>query len=313
MVVALARVVLAGTFLAALPAVTLAATADVSVAQSVTGSATSETTTSTKVEVNGEVLVDETTTTADGEPTETTLDLLVGVDDDDLTVDLEAETLPTTNPVRYFFERLRSNVLVALTFNTERKAAHFETLLHQLDRKLAACAEVGDEECVTRVETHQAALKERATHFFARREELKDEHLERLEAWREKREALVEERRERAAELKEKREELREQFKERQGEIREQREEQLEEMKAKREERQAELKAAAEERSEQREERREAVQEQRTERLQKLEDQRAENRERLIEQRSERLKSTLDATRAQVNTRQERFDTGIQE
>ena len=117
-----------------------------------------------------------------------------GLSDTDLTTDLEAESLPTTDPVAFWWEQIQSNVISVFTMNAERKAEQYRLRLHILDRKLAACSEIGDEECVTRIEERMAALEERTGNYIAKREELQEQFQERFAAWRERRESAREHR-----------------------------------------------------------------------------------------------------------------------
>ena len=125
-----------------------------------------------------------------------------GLSDTDLTTDLEAESLPTTDPVAFWWEQIQSNVISVFTMNAERKAEQYRLRLHILDRKLAACSEIGDEECVTRIEERMAALEERTGNYIAKREELQEQFQERFAAWRERRETRITKLREKAAERK---------------------------------------------------------------------------------------------------------------
>ena len=133
-----------------------------------------------------------------------------GLTTEDVTTDLAAESLPTTNGLSYWWEGVRSRVAEAFTFNAERKAARQRARLHRLDRKAEACAELGDEECLATIEEHRATLQERAEAFIARRVELSDELEARFNAWREAREGRRAELRERVAERRDQRQERRE-------------------------------------------------------------------------------------------------------
>jgi hypothetical protein len=246
----------------------------------------------TDVNISNDVSI--TSTSQFNEATSVSVDFSdEGLSDEDVTVDVEAEALPTTNRFTYWFENARSRVLVALTFNAEQKAAQFRFRLHQLDRKAAACSEIGDKECLERVETNAAALRERAEAFMEKREELRAEHLERFRAWREKREEKQAEFRARVEERKEKREELREERKEKHEEARARHDERMKALRERLEQNKVERQEAFEARQDAREEKQDLRQEQRE-----------ANREKLIEQRSERVKTNLDATRQRIEVRQ---------
>ena len=131
-----------------------------------------------------------------------------GLSDTDLTTDLAAEALPTTNRVAFWWEGIRDNIVSTFTFNTERKAAQYRARLHTLDRKLTACADIGDEECVTRVQERLTTIEERATNFITRREEIATTQADRFAAWREQRAERHDELAARAAARKEQRTEL---------------------------------------------------------------------------------------------------------
>ncbi len=143
--------------------------------------------------------------------------------DDDLSVDLEAEALPTTERLRYWWERVSANITQSFTRNAERKAELYEEQLHRLDRKAEACAAIGDEECLAKIEQHRTALTERAERFITRREELKGKLLERFKNWRENREARREELQAKLKQNKDNMKEKREDFREMREESRQHR------------------------------------------------------------------------------------------
>lgn len=193
-----------------------------------------------------------------------------GLDDEDLNSDLAAEALPTANSFLYRWERFRNNIQSVFTFNAEKKAIHYRFRLHQLDRKLAACAEIGDEQCISKVEKHIQSLETRADNFIAKRQELKEQLLDKFDQWRTDRNARIEDLKQRAAERRAKRQEFREQRKEKRAEAKENRQKRREELK------------------------------QRQQNRQYTAEQRQQNREQLIEMRSQSIKNKLDATRDQV-------------
>lgn len=203
-----------------------------------------------------------------------------GLGDEDLSVDLAAEALPTTNGVSYWWERVRGNVVSVFTFNAEKKAAHMRLRLHQLDRKLAACAAISDPECAAKIEQRIQALQDRTERYIAKREELRQQHQQRFEQWRAKRAARLEELSQRAAERQSQRQELLQQ-------------------------RQQDRQQAIENRQQRRQQIQENIQQRR--------DQRQQNREQLIEMRSQNLKNKLDATRQQVGDHQQNTLDSINE
>ena len=121
--------------------------------------------------------------------------------DTTLETNLESEALPTTNPWSYRWEALRNRVASVFILNAERQTQHYLNRLHQLDRKLAACAELGDEECVAQVEQDMAAVRTQAENYIANQAEVRERYLERFQDWRAQRQALITERRQRASEF----------------------------------------------------------------------------------------------------------------
>jgi hypothetical protein len=154
------------------------------------------------------VALGQTDVDATDSATVTDLFAAAGLSDDDLVADLEAENLPTTDRFGYWWENVRNNVVSVFTFNAERKSAQYNERLHTLDRKLAACAELGDENCVARVEERLIAVQDRAEIYIANQEELAEAHAERFAAWREARADHIAERHTRAEELQDTRSDL---------------------------------------------------------------------------------------------------------
>lgn len=191
--------------------------------------------------------------------------------DADLEAEPQAETLPGDG-ISFNWEQFRQGLVRAFTFNPEKKAKLFEEHLHRLDRKLAACSELGDEECVARIEARIATLKTRAEKYMEKREELRQKHLQQFQEWRQRREVKLEE-------LKTRLEDNKERFQE----LRDERREHLQEIK----------------------ERREQLKENRQERSELRQEQRAANRDQLIELRSKNVKRTLDTTHESVQERKE--------
>jgi len=125
---------------------------------------------------------------------------ITSLPDQTLEMDVEAEALPEDG-MEYQWERFRAGLQRAFTINPEKKAALYEEQLHRLDRKMTACANLGDEECLERLRARTAAMQERAQKYLEKHAELKEKLLEQFKAWREKRQARVEALRERAKEL----------------------------------------------------------------------------------------------------------------
>src|SRR3989338_2136727 len=221
--------------------------------------------------------------------------------DSDLTQDLAAEVLPTVNRMSYGWETMRNGVIRFFTLKAENKAQLYEQHLHMLDRKLAACAEIGDEQCTELIKKRMEKLTTRATNYLERREELRDKLLERFQTWRTRREAMIPVRQERVAELKDQREELMAARKAMMETARQNRGARQEEIRANMQERRDQIKQNIEQRQDNRQELQQNAQEQRQLNLEK----RRENQEQLIEMRSGNLKDKLDATEEQVRVRQE--------
>ena len=242
---------------------------------------------------------------------ESSIELDITTSDDDLVVDLEAETLPTTNRFGFWWERVSFNIKTAFTRNAEKKAEIYQVKLHQYDRKLVACAELGDEECITRIDEHMDRLTTRTENFISKRAELKEKLLTRFREWRSEREQKIDDRKERALNLKEQTQELKKNRALHREQAKKDRQAHLEEIKAKREERRNQLKKDREEfrenNKENRElnngERREKLLEQREikrEQLDELREKREQNREKLIELRSQNANDKLNATKEAI-------------
>ena len=221
--------------------------------------------------------------------------------DSDLSVDLAAEALPTQNQFTYRWENMRNSVLRFFTLKAENKVELYERHLHTLDRKLAACAEIGDEQCTEAIEARIESLTARATNYLERREELRDKLQDKFQAWRQHREAMITERQQRVAELKDKREELVAARQAVTEQARQNRAARQEEIKTNIQERRELIEQNIDQRQENRQEIRQDAQEQRQLNL----EQRRENQEQLIEMRRQNVKDKLDNTRAKVEARQE--------
>ncbi len=224
-----------------------------------------------------------------------------GITDADLEMDLEAEALPSDG-LSFRWENIWFGLRRAFIFNAEKKAELDRQRLHQLDRKLTACADVGDEGCMQRIQERITRAQELAEKHLQKKQEILAKHRQRFEEWRAKRQARLEELKERAAQRKERREELLKQRQERRQEVQERRKKHRQEVQERIQQmRQEENVENAKLRTEQRMEN-------------KLRpEQRMENRERLIELRSQNLKNTLDDTRKEVNERQEEINSAQQE
>lgn len=147
-----------------------------------------------------------------------------GLTDVDLEVDLEAEVLPADG-VRYQWESIVDRLQRVFTFNAEKKAELDRQWLQRFDRKLAACAELGNEECVEKVQERIQARTEIAQRHLEKYQGQRQEQLEKFQAWRESREELYQERQERAQELKGRAQELRESWQQKVKDARERRKE----------------------------------------------------------------------------------------
>lgn len=193
-----------------------------------------------------------------------------GLGDDDLSVDLEAEALPTTDFFAYRWERLKNSVISVFTLNAERKTDQYNSRLHQLDRKLAACAEIGDRECAQKIEQHKLKLEAKTAKYLAKREELKEQFYAKYLDWRTKRETISEKLHQRAADREDHQPELVEQRQQRREDAKARRRQHLENLRDRQEQHQEEVQN------------------------------KIEAREQLIEARSSSLKNRLDDTREQV-------------
>lgn len=227
-----------------------------------------------------------------------------GLDDADLTVDLEAEALPTTNRFAYRWERFRDNVINVFTFNAEKKARHYQQRLHRLDRKLTACSEIGDSECINKIEERMQTLSDRTEKYIAKREELKEQFLTRFQNWRDNRESLIQDRKEKAGQLRDRMQELRQQRKSNYKEAHQRRQERRLQTKDKIQQRRDQRKDNIRDRRDQRQGN---IKDRRDQR-QLNSKQRQQNREQLIEMRSKNVKQKLDQTREQVRLRQQNLD-----
>jgi len=148
-----------------------------------------------------------------------------GLNSSDLSDGVEAQVLPD-EPFKFGWESAWFNIRRAFTVSAERKAALDRLRLHQLDIKLAACAELGDEECMGRIEERISDLERKANDFLQRREDLKERLQERFSLWRSKRNERIEELRERAGQRRDRLEQL---YQERQENLEELRQERQQE------------------------------------------------------------------------------------
>lgn len=200
-----------------------------------------------------------------------------GLSDLDVEADAEAEILPSDGFV-FGLENAWFKIRRAVTFQVERKAKLDRARLHRLDRKLTACAELGDEACVDRIDNMISKTEERAQAYLESKQGIRDRFQEKFASWRERRGERIEALRDVTAERKERKDELLEKRKEALDEIRKRREEfstyrkgQLEEIRNSQQTIRQETKHQV--------------------------------REQIIEQRSERVKQELDATRNRVEER----------
>lgn len=216
------------------------------------------------------------------------VDILVDqqIADEDLTVDVEAEILPEDG-FQFVLENALFRIRRAFTFQAERKAEVDQDRLHRLDRKLTACGEAGDTECVARLEEMIAAAEERARAHFERKREVLGNIEEHFEEWRMRRRAHIDEVEELVQERQSKRDEL---F--------------------------ADLQARREEAKARRDARLEAARAQRQDRINQVQttiEQRQQNRERLIELRSKNVSDRLEAARERASDLQDQLDDQLVE
>lgn len=147
--------------------------------------------------------------------------------EEELNQKIATELLPYDG-MKYRWERLTFGLRRVFTINAQKKAKLYEEHLDRLDAKLAACAEVGDADCMQRIEARKTKLEERAEKYMAKRKELRDKHLEQFKEWREKRQERVEMLEEKAMERQQQKEELietrKQEIKEKREELKEKRE-----------------------------------------------------------------------------------------
>lgn len=151
-----------------------------------------------------------------------------GLKSQDLSDDVEAEVLPDEG-WRFGWENAWFNIRRAFTLSAERKSALDRERLHRLDIKLAACADLGDEDCVQKIEDRIKKAEERAKAFIARRQELRDKLEERFANWRASRGERLEKMRLRVQERRDRLEQLRAERQSRLQELREQKRQELNE------------------------------------------------------------------------------------
>lgn len=130
---------------------------------------------------------------------------------DDLYEDLPAESLPTTNPFRFGLENVFYNLQNLFTFNAEKQAQLYQWRLHQLDRKAAACAQIGDDQCLQAIESRKEKLEEKTESYIEKHEEIRERLLARFQQWRQQREQHWQEAHTQAENKREYREQLMEQ------------------------------------------------------------------------------------------------------
>lgn len=202
-------------------------------------------------------------------------DILVDqeIADEDLTVDVEAEILPSDG-FRFVLENALFKVRRAFTFQAERKAEVDQNRLHRLDRKLTACGEAGDTVCVARLEEMITAAEERARRHLERKQEVLGNIEEHFEEWRARRQEHIDKIKDIAAEHSDMREELLERLRAKREEAKEKRDARLEEVLSHRQDR--------------------------IDRIQTSIEERQQNREHLIEVRSQHVKDRLDTAREQA-------------
>lgn len=145
-----------------------------------------------------------------------------GISEADVETDVEVESLPGDG-LGYQLGQWGFELRRALTFKADKKAALDRLRLHILDRKMAACGEIGDEKCVEILETRIENLQARAEQHLERRQELKEQWLERFQEWRDRRATRLEEFRVKASQRKDQLQELRQERQNKRHEVKEQR------------------------------------------------------------------------------------------
>lgn len=145
------------------------------------------------------------------------------------------ELLPADGWV-YRWEQFRLNMRQVFAFRAEQKAALYEEQVERLNNKLTACSELGDTECLKRVQARLEKLQEKAEDYVTRREALREKFEARLAAWREKHEERIEMLQEKAGERQVKRQELYQERKAHMQELRVKQQEFMEERQAERQE-----------------------------------------------------------------------------
>lgn len=232
--------------------------------------------------------------TATATPTDTTSDDLSEIEieqlvdqqlaDEDLTTDVEAEVLPSDG-FQFVLENALFNIRRAFTFQAERKAQLDQDRLQKLDRKLTACAEIGDTHCVDRLQEMIAAAEDRAQRYLEKKQEVLGNIESNFEAWRQRRQEHIEAMEEMAQEHADELDERLEELKAKRDQAREDHQEHMEELRQQRQQRIDRLKTSIQERM--------------------------QNREHLIEVRSHNLKDKLDSAREGAADYQQQFDDAL--
>ncbi|PIT97777.1 MAG: hypothetical protein COT71_04240 [Candidatus Andersenbacteria bacterium CG10_big_fil_rev_8_21_14_0_10_54_11] len=212
--------------------------------------------------------------------------------DIDLTDNLAAEALPVVNRFAFGWETVRFAAVQALTLNTERKAERYELRLHQLDRKMAACAAIGDSACTQRIKERITTMEDRTRRYMSRHQELRDRLQEKFETWRQNRQEYHTEWQQQAVARRSQQQELLEQRRQLRRESQTNRRQKIQQV-------QKRLNAQDE---------RLQLLEQRQDSRQDLRNTPRQNQEKLIELRSLRVKNELNNTREHVEQRQSELE-----
>jgi len=124
--------------------------------------------------------------------------------------DLVTEVLPKDGWA-YHWENFAFGARRFFTFDAEKKVELDQRRLHVLDGKLEACAEMGDEDCVDKIERRSERLQAITERFLQNRQEIGEAHRIRLEAWQERHEERLRRLREMARERRGQTQEIRRQ------------------------------------------------------------------------------------------------------
>lgn len=210
----------------------------------------------------------------------------------ELSAEIQGELLPGDG-FAFGLETAWFRIKRAFTFQAERKAELDVQRFEKLEIKITACSELGDEECVAKLEQLITITQERAERHLERKAQVLEKHRERFEELKTRHEDRRQELQEKLQERRARLEELQAERQERFDEFREMRINRLEELREAHQERRQEAVERQVDRQEQQELRQE---------------QREQNRDQIIELRSGAVKNRLDATRDRVEDYQGEYN-----